>query len=144
MGTMNQGSPVPLHVRSTIIRYAMIAGVVLFLAVATFVRWKIPLFGVSGGLEPLTWAAIAIAIGGFLGSRAVARIPTPSDAEKAVTRMVVQLAMCESGGLLGGVAWFLTGNPKAWFAVAIGLCGMALVRPVRAPAQANASSRMMR
>jgi hypothetical protein len=144
MGTMDQRSPLPLHVRSTLIRYASIAGVVLFMAMTTFVRWKDPLIGAPGGLEPLTWAAIAVAVGGFLGSRAVARLPTPSEAEKAMTRMVVQLAICEVGGLLGAVAWFLTGNTNAWFAVAISVFGMVLVRPVRGPAQGNASSRMIR
>jgi hypothetical protein len=134
----------PNEARSNlIIRFAMITGVVLWLAMATFLRWKNPAFG-GPGPEPLVWAAVAIAAGGFVGSRALARQAPPPDVQRARTRTIVQLALCEPGALLGGIAWLLTGNPWSWLAAGLGVFGMVLVHPGRARAGRNASSRMMR
>jgi len=131
------------NVHPTIIWLCLITGVVLFLAVMAFLRWKNPALG-GRGLEPLVWVAIAVALAGFAASRALARLAPAPDVQKARTRMIVRSALCEPGALLGGVAWLLTGNAWSWLAAGLGVLGVVLVYPRSAPAEQSAPSRMIR
>lgn len=134
--------PRPFPGVSRLIWLAITAGAALFLGVAALVRWNNPL-AVDPSLVPVVWIALLVAAGGLVASRALAARAPSSDADRARSRMVFQMVLCESGALLGGVAWFLTGNPWSWAAAAIGMIGIALAYP-RAAAVPGRPNAMMR
>ncbi len=121
-------SPLPAQTVARIIWFAIACGASLFLAVVAFVRWSNPTSG-DPRLGVLVWVALGVALAGLAASRAVARAGAPSDPAQARTRMIIQLALCEVGALLGAVAWLASGDARSLAAAAVGLFGIALAFP---------------
>lgn len=133
---MDRSSPSPVTAQTVarIIWFAIACGASLFLAVVAFVRWSHPT-SADPGLSVLVWVALGVALAGLATSRAVARSGAPADPGQARNRMVIQLALCEVGALLGGVAWLASGDARSLAAAALGLLGIALAFPrANAPA----------
>lgn len=122
---MNTG----LGVRRTayIIWGALFLGVLMFAAIAAFVGPGLRRGG-SHGPYVLADVALAVAVVCLLASRLVPpRMKPPSGADPeafALSRNIVAQALGEGAGLLGIIAWMLTGRELAFVAVAIAIAGM--------------------
>ena len=115
-----------------IIRYALIAGVLLFGAVILFVHslpnWKPAVLPASAA-----YAQVACAVLGVLFARGMrGRVAAESDPQKRVSLFVTGWAVGEAAALFGGVIFFITGQSQWYLLGLLGMAGAFLSLRVRA------------
>jgi hypothetical protein len=111
-------APQPIH----IIRYALIAGVLLFGAVILFVH-SLPNWKPAALPSAVGYAQAACAVFGVLFARAMrGRVAAESDLQRRVSLLVTGWAVGEGAALFGGAIFFITGQSQ-WYL--LGLLGMA-------------------
>jgi hypothetical protein len=130
-----RGAP-PTTAQQGIIRLALLAGVLLFGAVIWWLSrdGRVPLRRDGAtDLFTLRVAAAALAVGGVVaaaGIRAViARTPDPA---RVAQLRVVAWALGETGALLGGAYWLLSGDSSRYLIGLVAMLATLVIVPLRA------------
>src|SRR3954451_20343950 len=130
-----RSAPVPTRRVALIIWSALLIGVILFAAVATYVGPK----GFWGRNDQLAAILPPITIGLAVVSLVISRLvpprmkggPAGTPDALGVARTIVASGLNEGGALWAVVGWMLTGSTMALVALAISIAGLLLVFPSR-------------
>ena len=109
----------------------MTMATVMYFIVGQAVPARAPL--VMGGLEPILLVIAAVLVGSSFPTKARLRGQPGGGRDLARERiaLIAALVLCEAAAILGLVEHFVTGSPRYYVLILIGLVGMLMHYPQR-------------